>query len=689
MTTVKGSLAIGLIAVLVVPILVASDAASDDRSISMRDLEVADREFETLEIGDKIVYFHQRKCGDAVVLGDRILYRFDKVTGELISKTVDWRDDLPDPPVQPQIAQEAAESMVEGDIRFSRLCIIPPESPVFPLDPAPENPCWVVASTVSGQMVLTVIDAVDGTVLGNGVPPPYNAFSMTGPSQENPCALGWQDWYENAATWFDAMGYNTESVEWPTTEKIKSHVQSVETALFYEAAHSRYTHGLLFTGGCNGGRYDTTTAAEIHDWIAPFTKMPFTFLASCFGMCDTGPGTLSYEFRKGSISNTATVGYCGMSDPPCLLDCFGLSIQWQDLLFEKMSLGWTVKDAFDEANLMYPECGLDNCMVFAGDPAFAVVPVVERGFTGLQCEVDISPNVLNRRSNGRWITCHIELPGGYDPADIDISTVKLNGTVAAATHPVAIGDHDGDGIPDLMVKFPRREVMDALGTGDNVQIWVICIAAGQPFIGYDSTRIFLPLVTFPAGEELFEVGDECIVRWNAPRGHDAEWYSLYYTAGDGDTWNLIAEGVAGTSWPWTVPEDAAVSCQVLVEAYDDEGIMGYDLCDRDFTVNIAAGVYPRETAPNGFAFFPIGPASVTKSTMIRFDLPEVCSVNLTIYDVRGRIVRNLMNDVREASSYLIEWDGKDLSGSVAPAGVYFARFEAGAYKVTGKIVRLH
>jgi hypothetical protein len=77
--------------------------------------------------------------------------------------------------------------------------------------------------------------------------------------------------------------------------------------------------------------------------------------------------------------------------------------------------------------------------------------------------VSICPIRLNLISKGKWITCHIELPEGYDVGEIDISTVMLNDTISVSLLdvpapkpvPTEIGDYDSDGIPDLMVKFDR------------------------------------------------------------------------------------------------------------------------------------------------------------------------------------------------------------------------------------------
>jgi len=321
-------------------------------------------DYKEVETDKKKVYYYQRMINGAIVEKDQIVYQFDKNTKKLLAKKVCWRDDLPKRIPEIKITKEQAESMVPREVLFSKLYIISPESDVFPIEPTPKNPCWAVRSVDvnDGYMLVTVIDAVDGTVLGNGVPPPYTAFSLSGPQYKSPCGGAWWGWVNNARSWFDTMGYDTETVEWPTEDKVKSHIQSRETALFYELAHGS---DFSFCSGCaDGNNYERTYHFEIEAWIAEYEKMPFTFIGSCYGMCNTDDDSLSYEFRKGSTEDTVTVGYCGMSSGACD-DCWTVSISWQNIFFDYIDQGWAVKDAFEQAIADYPQC--EDCIRFAGD----------------------------------------------------------------------------------------------------------------------------------------------------------------------------------------------------------------------------------------------------------------------------------------------------------------------------------
>lgn len=86
----------------------------------------------------------------------------------------------------------------------------------------------------------------------------------------------------------------------------------------------------------------------------------------------------------------------------------------------------------------------------------------------LQASIDIDPDVLNLKSKGRWVTCNIELPEGYDLHDINFSTILLNETITAEPNPATIGDFDNDLNLELMVKFERVEVISCILTNVNM-----------------------------------------------------------------------------------------------------------------------------------------------------------------------------------------------------------------------------
>jgi hypothetical protein len=108
--------------------------------------------------------------------------------------------------------------------------------------------------------------------------------------------------------------------------------------------------------------------------------------------------------------------------------------------------------------------------------------------------VDLNPDVLNLKSHGNYITAHIELPLGFDPADTDVATVTLAGVLATEASPAEIGDADHDGIPDLMVKFNRQEAIALVPLTPGEQALEVSweMTTGAFFAVEDTIRVICP-----------------------------------------------------------------------------------------------------------------------------------------------------------------------------------------------------
>lgn len=75
-------------------------------------------------------------------------------------------------------------------------------------------------------------------------------------------------------------------------------------------------------------------------------------------------------------------------------------------------------------------------------------------------------------------------------------------------------------------------------------------------------------------------------------------------------------------------------------------------------------------------------------TVITYELPEPGPVNLVIYDVRGRRVRSLVDEIQEAGSVALSWDGRNDEGAAVSAGIYFMRLGFGGKNTTKQLVLL-
>jgi len=61
-------------------------------------------------------------------------------------------------------------------------------------------------------------------------------------------------------------------------------------------------------------------------------------------------------------------------------------------------------------------------------------------------------------------------------------------------------------------------------------------------------------------------------------------------------------------------------------------------------------------------------------------------VRLTVYDIRGRLIKSLIAESQSSGLYTIEWHGDDSFGLPVPAGIYLYRLDAGPWSATRKTV---
>jgi len=121
----------------------------------------------------------------------------------------------------------------------------------------------------------------------------------------------------------------------------------------------------------------------------------------------------------------------------------------------------------------------------------------------LTATVEYGPEVLNLKSNGRFVTAYVELGDDVSAASIDPATVRITAIdgvaidpIPAEPKPTSVGDFDTDGVPDLMVKFSRSVLQNVLDPGER-EIQLEAIAGGRLVIG----RRFVSVISPGAGQQ--------------------------------------------------------------------------------------------------------------------------------------------------------------------------------------------
>ncbi|MFL3014118.1 MAG: FlgD immunoglobulin-like domain containing protein [Candidatus Neomarinimicrobiota bacterium] len=92
--------------------------------------------------------------------------------------------------------------------------------------------------------------------------------------------------------------------------------------------------------------------------------------------------------------------------------------------------------------------------------------------------------------------------------------------------------------------------------------------------------------------------------------------------------------------------------------------------------------------PEKFSLKQNYPNPFNPKTTIRFSLPVDSNVELIIYDVNGKIVKEIINNNMETGSYKVVWDGTNKSGAGVGSGVYLYRIKADNFIASQKMIFL-
>jgi hypothetical protein len=88
-------------------------------------------------------------------------------------------------------------------------------------------------------------------------------------------------------------------------------------------------------------------------------------------------------------------------------------------------------------------------------------------------------------------------------------------------------------------------------------------------------------------------------------------------------------------------------------------------------------------APLTYSLSQSYPNTFNPATRISYDLPKQTKLKIVIYDVLSREVETLVNEVKQAGRYTVQFDASQLS-----SGVYFCRLFYDKQHITKKMMLL-
>ena len=108
----------------------------------------------------------------------------------------------------------------------------------------------------------------------------------------------------------------------------------------------------------------------------------------------------------------------------------------------------------------------------------------------------------------------------------------------------------------------------------------------------------------------------------------------------------------------------------------------------DIIVSSNVGVGDDDALPNSFRIYPNYPNPFNSTTKIDYQLPKKTNVQLVIFDILGRSVITLVDDILQPGYKTITWNGIDAFGNNVSAGMYFYMIQTGKNREVKKMVLL-
>ncbi len=108
----------------------------------------------------------------------------------------------------------------------------------------------------------------------------------------------------------------------------------------------------------------------------------------------------------------------------------------------------------------------------------------------------------------------------------------------------------------------------------------------------------------------------------------------------------------------------------------------------DFQVTLGTGIVDDQTGGSGLPslFLTNSPNPFNPSTIIEYGLEKDGIVRLTLCNVLGQMVRDLVDERQPAGTHQVAWDGNDQSGHAVSSGVYLARMQSAGRAIVRKMI---
>lgn len=288
--------------------------------------------------------------------------------------------------------------------------------------------------------------------------------------------------------------------------------------------------------------------------------------------------------------------------------------------------------------------------------------------------------------------------GLYQTNNDGITWDSLNQGFPSEININAIGETDNFWMHELIVaakegyyKFDNtthRWQINNDGLFENSPLWDFTINAdGIVYLATERHGIFknqYPInkpyqIVKPNGSEQLRPGDIYTIQWQSNGMGSSK---LEYTTNNGNSWAIIMDSINASvgAFTWSIPNSPSTFCKVRISSNFNP--LYNDPSDNNFTILPTTSV-EEENQIYTYSLSQNFPNPFNPSTTIKFSLAESSPVSLKIYDILGKEVLTLVDEILKHGNYTYSINASQLA-----SGIYIYRLIAGNFVSTKKLILL-
>jgi len=255
----------------------------------------------------------------------------------------------------------------------------------------------------------------------------------------------------------------------------------------------------------------------------------------------------------------------------------------------------------------------------------------------------------NSGGNSASVLLNTTTPGASTPT----FSANTDFTTGAQSFSIAIGDFNGDGKPDMAV---------ANSGANNISVLLNTASLPLP----------VELASFSSSVN----SNDVTLNWNTVQEQNNKGFEIERNS-FGIGWKKVGyvngNGTSNQAHSYSFADNALAS-----------GRYSYRLKQIDYNGNYKYYDLQNEVVigvPNKFVLMQNYPNPFNPSTVLSFQLPVAGFVSLKIFDISGREISSLVNEVKDAGYYSVTFDAKSLS-----SGTYFYKLNTDNFSEVKKMV---